>query len=161
MLWFYCQYLQTNLWQRNWDCLKSFSVFFCLQKCVFCRFINTHSENINITVGKEEFYAPANYGISHNISVPRGEWVFQSYSTSVSLSNVYNFKQPFQLVTVFHFCIYSSCRYNKVVCVTDFNQYEIDLGLLDFGAFYTVILTQVSDRVLVNVFLQLLLYCKV
>ncbi|XP_051760882.1 solute carrier family 15 member 2 [Ctenopharyngodon idella] len=74
----------------------------------YLRFINTHTENISITVGKEEFYAPANYGISYNISVPRGE-------------------------------------YNRVVCVTDSSQYEINLGLLDFGAFYTVILTQESN----------------
>uniref|UniRef100_A0A8C1SGK6 Solute carrier family 15 member 2 n=1 Tax=Cyprinus carpio TaxID=7962 RepID=A0A8C1SGK6_CYPCA len=67
----------------------------------FCRFINTHTENINITVGTDEFYAAANYGISQNISVPRGE-------------------------------------YNGVACETNSNQYHIDLGLLDFGAFYTV-----------------------
>ncbi|XP_067264772.1 solute carrier family 15 member 2 [Chanodichthys erythropterus] len=75
----------------------------------YLRFINTHTENMNITVGKEELYAPANYGISYNISVPRGE-------------------------------------YNRVVCETDSNKYEIDLGLLDFGAFYTVILTQESNN---------------
>uniref|UniRef100_A0A8C2JNB0 Solute carrier family 15 member 2 n=1 Tax=Cyprinus carpio TaxID=7962 RepID=A0A8C2JNB0_CYPCA len=76
----------------------------------FCRFINTHTENINITVGTEEFYAAADYGISQNISVPRGE-------------------------------------YNGVVCKTNSDQYLIDLGLLDFGAFYTVILSKVGDRV--------------
>uniref|UniRef100_A0A9J7ZB19 Solute carrier family 15 member 2 n=2 Tax=Cyprinus carpio TaxID=7962 RepID=A0A9J7ZB19_CYPCA len=71
-------------------------------------FINTHTENINITVGTDEFYAAANYGISQNISVPRGE-------------------------------------YNGVVCETNSNQYHIDLGLLDFGAFYTVILSKKSE----------------
>uniref|UniRef100_A0A671TF84 Solute carrier family 15 member 2-like n=1 Tax=Sinocyclocheilus anshuiensis TaxID=1608454 RepID=A0A671TF84_9TELE len=74
----------------------------------FCRFINTHTENINITVGTDEFYAAANYGISQNISVPRGE-------------------------------------YNGVVCETNTDQYHIDLGLLDFGAFYTVILSKESN----------------
>uniref|UniRef100_A0A673JPJ0 Solute carrier family 15 member 2-like n=1 Tax=Sinocyclocheilus rhinocerous TaxID=307959 RepID=A0A673JPJ0_9TELE len=74
----------------------------------FCRFINTHTENINITVGTDEFYAAANYGISQNISVPRGE-------------------------------------YNGVVCETNSDQYHIDLGLLDFGAFYTVILSKESN----------------
>uniref|UniRef100_A0A8C2JN48 Solute carrier family 15 member 2 n=1 Tax=Cyprinus carpio TaxID=7962 RepID=A0A8C2JN48_CYPCA len=74
----------------------------------FCRFINTHTENINITVGTEEFYAAADYGISQNISVPRGE-------------------------------------YNGVVCKTNSDQYLIDLGLLDFGAFYTVILSKMED----------------
>ncbi|XP_048049481.1 solute carrier family 15 member 2 isoform X1 [Megalobrama amblycephala] len=74
----------------------------------YLRFINTHTENMNITVGKEELYAPANYGISYNISVPRGE-------------------------------------YNRVVCETASSKYEIDLGLLDFGAFYTVILTQENN----------------
>uniref|UniRef100_A0A8C2CGG7 Solute carrier family 15 member 2 n=1 Tax=Cyprinus carpio TaxID=7962 RepID=A0A8C2CGG7_CYPCA len=76
----------------------------------FCRFINTHTENINVTVGTDEFYAAANYGISQNISVPRGE-------------------------------------YNGVACETNSNQYHIDLGLLDFGAFYTVVLSKVGDRV--------------
>uniref|UniRef100_A0A9J8CYD7 Solute carrier family 15 member 2 n=2 Tax=Cyprinus carpio TaxID=7962 RepID=A0A9J8CYD7_CYPCA len=80
---------------------------FCLTIFDFCRFINTHTENINITVGTDEFYAAANYGISQNISVPRGE-------------------------------------YNGVVCETNSNQYHIDLGLLDFGAFYTVILSKVG-----------------
>uniref|UniRef100_A0A8C1BCC4 Solute carrier family 15 member 2 n=1 Tax=Cyprinus carpio carpio TaxID=630221 RepID=A0A8C1BCC4_CYPCA len=74
----------------------------------YLRFINTHTENINITVGTDEFYAAANYGISQNISVPRGE-------------------------------------YNGVVCETNSNQYHIDLGLLDFGAFYTVILSKKSE----------------
>uniref|UniRef100_A0A9J8AJ42 Solute carrier family 15 member 2 n=1 Tax=Cyprinus carpio carpio TaxID=630221 RepID=A0A9J8AJ42_CYPCA len=81
---------------------------FCLTIFDFCRFINTHTENINITVGTDEFYAAANYGISQNISVPRGE-------------------------------------YNGVVCETNSNQYHIDLGLLDFGAFYTVILSKKSE----------------
>uniref|UniRef100_A0A671QQC0 Solute carrier family 15 member 2 n=1 Tax=Sinocyclocheilus anshuiensis TaxID=1608454 RepID=A0A671QQC0_9TELE len=71
----------------------------------YLRFINTHTENIHITVGTDEFYAAANYGISQNISVPRGE-------------------------------------YNGVVCKTNSNQYHIDLGLLDFSAFYTVILSK-------------------
>uniref|UniRef100_A0A8C1SH13 Solute carrier family 15 member 2 n=1 Tax=Cyprinus carpio TaxID=7962 RepID=A0A8C1SH13_CYPCA len=83
---------------------------FCLRIFDFCRFINTHTENINITVGTDEFYAAANYGISQNISVPRGE-------------------------------------YNGVACETNSNQYHIDLGLLDFGAFYTVVLSKVGDRV--------------
>uniref|UniRef100_A0A8C1D0V4 Solute carrier family 15 member 2 n=1 Tax=Cyprinus carpio carpio TaxID=630221 RepID=A0A8C1D0V4_CYPCA len=74
----------------------------------YLRFINTHTENINITVGTEEFYAAADYGISQNISVPRGE-------------------------------------YNGVVCKTNSDQYLIDLGLLDFGAFYTVILSKESN----------------
>uniref|UniRef100_A0A671TAZ9 Solute carrier family 15 member 2-like n=1 Tax=Sinocyclocheilus anshuiensis TaxID=1608454 RepID=A0A671TAZ9_9TELE len=74
----------------------------------YLRFINTHTENINITVGTDEFYAAANYGISQNISVPRGE-------------------------------------YNGVVCETNTDQYHIDLGLLDFGAFYTVILSKESN----------------
>uniref|UniRef100_A0A8C2CNB0 Solute carrier family 15 member 2 n=1 Tax=Cyprinus carpio TaxID=7962 RepID=A0A8C2CNB0_CYPCA len=74
----------------------------------FCRFINTHTENINVTVGTDEFYAAANYGISQNISVPRGE-------------------------------------YNGVACETNSNQYHIDLGLLDFGAFYTVVLSKKSE----------------
>nr|XP_055071802.1 solute carrier family 15 member 2 [Misgurnus anguillicaudatus] len=69
----------------------------------YVRFINTRSESINITVGTAEFYAPADYGISHNISLQRGE-------------------------------------YKGVKCVSGANQYSIDLGLLDFGAFYTVIL---------------------
>uniref|UniRef100_A0A8C1SEZ6 Solute carrier family 15 member 2 n=1 Tax=Cyprinus carpio TaxID=7962 RepID=A0A8C1SEZ6_CYPCA len=74
----------------------------------YLRFINTHTENINITVGTDEFYAAANYGISQNISVPRGE-------------------------------------YNGVACETNSNQYHIDLGLLDFGAFYTVVLSKKSE----------------
>ncbi|XP_073702407.1 solute carrier family 15 member 2 isoform X2 [Garra rufa] len=73
----------------------------------YLRFINTHTENINITVGTSEFYAAANYGVSHNVSVPRGEY--------------------------------------KGVCKTDSNQYQIDLGLLDFGAFYTVILSKENN----------------
>uniref|UniRef100_A0A672QNV0 Solute carrier family 15 member 2-like n=1 Tax=Sinocyclocheilus grahami TaxID=75366 RepID=A0A672QNV0_SINGR len=101
------------------DPLKSYEVtslqtntdlLFCLRIFYFCRFINTHTKNINITVGTDEFYAAANYGISQNISVPRGE-------------------------------------YNGVVCETNSDQYHIDLGLLDFGAFYTVILSKVGDRV--------------
>uniref|UniRef100_A0A673JMD2 Solute carrier family 15 member 2-like n=1 Tax=Sinocyclocheilus rhinocerous TaxID=307959 RepID=A0A673JMD2_9TELE len=83
-------------------------LLFCLRIFNFCRFINTHTENINITVGTDEFYAAANYGISQNISVPRGE-------------------------------------YNGVVCETNSDQYHIDLGLLDFGAFYTVILSKESN----------------
>uniref|UniRef100_A0A671TE45 Solute carrier family 15 member 2-like n=1 Tax=Sinocyclocheilus anshuiensis TaxID=1608454 RepID=A0A671TE45_9TELE len=83
-------------------------LLFCLRIFYFCRFINTHTENINITVGTDEFYAAANYGISQNISVPRGE-------------------------------------YNGVVCETNTDQYHIDLGLLDFGAFYTVILSKESN----------------
>ncbi|XP_059356317.1 solute carrier family 15 member 2-like [Carassius carassius] len=74
----------------------------------YLRFMNTHTENINITVGTDEFFAAANYGISQNINVPRGE-------------------------------------YNGVVCKTNSNQYHIDLGLLDFGAFYTVILSKESN----------------
>ncbi|XP_050974678.1 solute carrier family 15 member 2 [Labeo rohita] len=73
----------------------------------YLRFINTHTENINITVGTAEFYAAANYGISHNVSVARGEY--------------------------------------KGVCKIDSSHYQIDLGLLDFGAFYTVILSNESD----------------
>uniref|UniRef100_A0A9J7Y8G2 Solute carrier family 15 member 2 n=2 Tax=Cyprinus carpio TaxID=7962 RepID=A0A9J7Y8G2_CYPCA len=90
--------------QKN---MSAFHLHFCLTIFDFCRFINTHTENINITVGTDEFYAAANYGISQNISVPRGE-------------------------------------YNGVVCETNSNQYHIDLGLLDFGAFYTVILSKVG-----------------
>ncbi|RXN31357.1 solute carrier family 15 member 2-like protein [Labeo rohita] len=74
----------------------------------YLRFINTHTENINITVGTAEFYAAANYGISHNVSVARGEY--------------------------------------KGVCKIDSSHYQIDLGLLDFGAFYTVILSNVGKR---------------
>ncbi|XP_052420474.1 solute carrier family 15 member 2 [Carassius gibelio] len=74
----------------------------------YLRFINTHTENINITIGTDEFFAAANYGISQNISVPRGE-------------------------------------YNGIVSKTNSNQYHIDLGLLDFGAFYTVILSKESN----------------
>ncbi|TRY84832.1 hypothetical protein DNTS_002276 [Danionella cerebrum] len=71
----------------------------------FVRFFNTHTELINATVGTEEVYAPGNYGMSYNISVPRGV-------------------------------------YNKVNCMTNSKRYEIDLGLLDFGAFYTIILSE-------------------
>uniref|UniRef100_A0A8C1YI40 Solute carrier family 15 member 2 n=1 Tax=Cyprinus carpio TaxID=7962 RepID=A0A8C1YI40_CYPCA len=90
--------------QKN---MSAFHLHFCLRIFDFCRFINTHTENINITVGTDEFYAAANYGISQNISVPRGE-------------------------------------YNGVACETNSNQYHIDLGLLDFGAFYTVVLSKVG-----------------
>ncbi|XP_056610868.1 solute carrier family 15 member 2 [Triplophysa dalaica] len=69
----------------------------------YLRFINTRSESINITVGTAEFYAPVDYGNSHNLSVQRGE-------------------------------------YNGVQCVSGLSRYQIDLGLLDFGASYTVIL---------------------
>ncbi|XP_051998894.1 solute carrier family 15 member 2 [Xyrauchen texanus] len=69
----------------------------------YLRFINTRTESINITVGTNEFYVPAHYEISHNISIQRGE-------------------------------------YNGVKCISDSKEYHIDLGLLDFGAFYTVIL---------------------
>nr|B0S6T2.1 RecName: Full=Solute carrier family 15 member 2; AltName: Full=Peptide transporter 2; Short=PEPT2 [Danio rerio] len=79
----------------------------------YIRFINTHTENINVTVGTEEVHASANYGISRNISVPRGE-------------------------------------YNKAVCVTDTKEYEINLGLLDFGAFYTVILSEAGNNLAVK-----------
>lgn len=79
----------------------------------YLRFINTHTENINITVGTDKFYPAANYGISQNISVPRGE-------------------------------------YNGVVCETNSDQYHIDLGLLDFGAFYTVILSKESNGLIVK-----------
>uniref|UniRef100_A0A8C1SIR9 Solute carrier family 15 member 2 n=1 Tax=Cyprinus carpio TaxID=7962 RepID=A0A8C1SIR9_CYPCA len=89
------------------ECIKLIKIHFCLRIFDFCRFINTHTENINITVGTDEFYAAANYGISQNISVPRGE-------------------------------------YNGVACETNSNQYHIDLGLLDFGAFYTVVLSKVG-----------------
>uniref|UniRef100_A0A8C2CID8 Solute carrier family 15 member 2 n=1 Tax=Cyprinus carpio TaxID=7962 RepID=A0A8C2CID8_CYPCA len=90
--------------QKN---MSAFHLLFCLRIFDFCRFINTHTENINVTVGTDEFYAAANYGISQNISVPRGE-------------------------------------YNGVACETNSNQYHIDLGLLDFGAFYTVVLSKVG-----------------
>jgi len=73
----------------------------------------------------------------------------------------YSFKQPLQQFFTSGFTLYF--RYNRVVCLTDSSRYEVNLGLLDFGAFYTVILTQVRDRVqfLVNVFLLLVLYCTV
>ncbi|KAB5576994.1 hypothetical protein PHYPO_G00204890 [Pangasianodon hypophthalmus] len=38
----------------------------------FLRFINTHSENMNITVGSVNFFAPSSYGISASLSVERG-----------------------------------------------------------------------------------------
>uniref|UniRef100_A0A673JY71 Solute carrier family 15 member 2-like n=1 Tax=Sinocyclocheilus rhinocerous TaxID=307959 RepID=A0A673JY71_9TELE len=100
--------------QTNTDCILR-CLYLTYLKCLVCvyyhntlLFINTHTENINITVGTDEFYAAANYGISQNISVPRGE-------------------------------------YNGVVCETNSDQYHIDLGLLDFGAFYTVILSKESN----------------
>lgn len=51
-----------NVWQ-----LFFFSFFF--------RFINTRSENMNITVGSVNFFAPSSYGISEILSVERGKWV--------------------------------------------------------------------------------------
>uniref|UniRef100_A0A8C2JPM8 Solute carrier family 15 member 2 n=1 Tax=Cyprinus carpio TaxID=7962 RepID=A0A8C2JPM8_CYPCA len=48
---------------------------------------------------------------------------------------------------IFDFCSVPRGEYNGVVCKTNSDQYLIDLGLLDFGAFYTVILSKVGDRV--------------
>lgn len=48
---------------------------------------------------------------------------------------------PFKL----HFCILCIYRYNGVKCISGSSQYHINLGLFDFGAFYTVILKGVGD----------------
>ncbi|XP_076857890.1 solute carrier family 15 member 2 isoform X2 [Brachyhypopomus gauderio] len=74
----------------------------------FLRFINTRSENFNITVGGEMFHVPSTYGISSSEPVERGQ-------------------------------------YAGVDCISDSKEYSIDLGLLDFGASYTVILKQDPD----------------
>ncbi|XP_053482545.1 solute carrier family 15 member 2 [Ictalurus furcatus] len=41
----------------------------------FLRFINTRSENMNITVGSVNFFAPSSYGISEILSVERGKYI--------------------------------------------------------------------------------------
>ncbi|XP_058247557.1 solute carrier family 15 member 2 [Hemibagrus wyckioides] len=41
----------------------------------FLRFINTYSENMNITVGSEDFFASSNYGISQSLNVERGKYM--------------------------------------------------------------------------------------
>ncbi|XP_008326563.1 solute carrier family 15 member 2 isoform X2 [Cynoglossus semilaevis] len=38
------------------------------------RFLNTHTENIGVTVGNVEFHAPSGYGVSSNNTVDRGEY---------------------------------------------------------------------------------------
>ncbi|KAM9486045.1 solute carrier family 15 member 2 [Clarias gariepinus] len=76
----------------------------------FLRFINTHPEDMNITIGSVNFFAPSNYGISESLSVERG-------------------------------------KYTQVTCKTDTRTFQIDLGLLDFGATYTVILGGDTERV--------------
>ncbi|KAM6986615.1 solute carrier family 15 member 2 [Aplochiton taeniatus] len=70
---------------------------------MFNRFLNTRSETVNLTVGGVDFYVPAGYNISANMSVERKE-------------------------------------YTDVQCTSGSQQYSINLGLLDFGASYTVIL---------------------
>uniref|UniRef100_A0ACB8G2I8 Uncharacterized protein n=1 Tax=Sphaerodactylus townsendi TaxID=933632 RepID=A0ACB8G2I8_9SAUR len=82
-----------------------FSVFiFCHDKVKFpYRFINTLAQDVNITLGKEEFvrsYSASNYRI-----VERG-------------------------------------RYNNVKCRTEAEESILHLGLLDFGASYTVLITR-------------------
>nr|XP_014348743.1 PREDICTED: solute carrier family 15 member 2 [Latimeria chalumnae] len=67
------------------------------------RFINALTEDVNVTVGNEEFYAGKNYGVSKYATVDRG-------------------------------------RYNGK-CKVAGKEYNLDVGLLDFGAAYTVVIT--------------------
>ncbi|KAI5107049.1 solute carrier family 15 member 2 [Silurus meridionalis] len=41
----------------------------------YIRFINTHPESMNITVGSANFFAPRNYGISETLKVERGTYM--------------------------------------------------------------------------------------
>ncbi|KAL8183146.1 UNVERIFIED_CONTAM: hypothetical protein K2H54_019784 [Gekko kuhli] len=67
------------------------------------RFINTLAQDVNITLGKEEFV--------------------RSYSAS-------------------DYRIVERGRYNNVKCQTEAEEYVLHLGLLDFGASYTVVITR-------------------
>ncbi|KAG9271145.1 solute carrier family 15 member 2 [Astyanax mexicanus] len=76
----------------------------------FLRFINTRTDNINISVGSQDFEVSSGYGISQSLDVERGQ-------------------------------------YNDVKCLSSTSKtYQIDLGLLDFGAFYTFILEGDSEQ---------------
>ncbi|KAI4902570.1 hypothetical protein NFI96_010250 [Prochilodus magdalenae] len=69
----------------------------------YVRFINTHTDSINISIGSAEVHVPSN-GISLSTPVQRGE-------------------------------------YKNVICTSEKSErFTIDLGLLDFGAYYTFIL---------------------
>lgn len=41
-------------------------------------------------------------------------------------------------------------RYDNGKCITETGEFTLDLGLLDFGASYTVVITNVSDPVMVT-----------
>ncbi|XP_067117840.1 solute carrier family 15 member 2 [Osmerus mordax] len=76
----------------------------------FLRFINTRSEDVNLTVGDQYFYVPSDYSISAIKTVDRKE-------------------------------------YTDVKCKSGSEEFTINLGLLDFGASYTVILTGGVDEI--------------
>uniref|UniRef100_A0A9J7ZS60 Solute carrier family 15 member 2 n=1 Tax=Cyprinus carpio carpio TaxID=630221 RepID=A0A9J7ZS60_CYPCA len=73
----------------------------------------------------------------------------QYRQTLITFYDVYTFNVFSVYITIIHYSqlFFSLFRYNGVVCKTNSDQYLIDLGLLDFGAFYTVILSKVGDRV--------------
>ncbi|XP_046902028.1 solute carrier family 15 member 2 [Hypomesus transpacificus] len=77
----------------------------------FVRFINTRSEDVNLTVGDQDFYVPSDYSISANKTVDRKE-------------------------------------YTDVKCKSGSKDFTINLGLLDFGASYTVILKGGVDEIM-------------
>uniref|UniRef100_A0A8B9LY16 Solute carrier family 15 member 2 n=1 Tax=Astyanax mexicanus TaxID=7994 RepID=A0A8B9LY16_ASTMX len=86
-----------------------------IQSVLYDLFINTRTDNINISVGSQDFEVSSGYGISQSLDVERGQ-------------------------------------YNDVKCLSSTSKtYQIDLGLLDFGAFYTFILEGLTWRKTVDV----------
>ncbi|XP_072542225.1 solute carrier family 15 member 2 isoform X2 [Salminus brasiliensis] len=80
----------------------------------FLRFINTRTDNINITLGRTHFDVSSNYGISPSKDVDRRQ-------------------------------------YMDVTCLSStLKTYQTDLGLLDYGAYYTFILRGDSDNLMWN-----------
>lgn len=47
-------------------------------------------------------------------------------------------------------CFILVSRYSNGKCITEMGEFTLDLGLLDFGASYTVVVTNVSDLVMVT-----------
>ncbi|KAM9710817.1 solute carrier family 15 member 2 [Menidia menidia] len=75
------------------------------------RFLNTHPEALNLTVGGVQFQVPPGVGVSTNRSLPRGE-------------------------------------YSSVGCSPPVDRCShLSLGLLDFGASYTFVLSEVSGQI--------------
>ncbi|XP_077583787.1 solute carrier family 15 member 2 [Stigmatopora nigra] len=80
----------------------------------FLRFLNTLSEEVNISLGEETFHASPGYGVSQNKTVMWGEY----HQVRCSLAS-------------------KTCP-------------NLDLGLLDFGASYTVILLEETGKIMTH-----------